>query len=387
MRASVVFSRFSDLFKKNEKYVNRSGIYTNGEENDYAEKNELYVENSVTAFSCSEMFGRYLIGKGDESNYEEINDLINDFKDDYKIHRGFAALCRYNIDGELLKVEHVNFTDVRKGKEDDTGFNGKYILCKDWLSEKSKKTEILAFNPNPEIVKKQIENAGGLSKYKGQLFYFHDSKHHYPRAFIHSVINDADTEFRISLYRNKGTRNGFVGKKILVTPPMIPDELNYSDAELTSEELVKKRSIQNSWEDKQQGFENFVGAENNQGFMHLEVQYDGDDISKAINVIDIDSDMEDGTFKNNEESIRRNIRAVYFNIPPVLIDSSDGSFFGSDASQIIESEKFYEKNVSFERKRFVRGLNKLFSNMKDVKEIKLTPLIDVTDRQTDNTGV
>ena len=54
-------------FKKTEVLSKSDKIIANGESNDYAEKIELYIENSVTATSASNVFKRFLIGLGDAS--------------------------------------------------------------------------------------------------------------------------------------------------------------------------------------------------------------------------------------------------------------------------------------------------------------------------------
>jgi hypothetical protein len=381
MKSFKIFPPLNDLFRKKETKSKSDKIILNGENNDYAEKIELFIENSVTANSCSNVFKRFLIGLGDDSlldfkpnKYQKFDEFLDKIAEDYKDHRGFAVLVKYNPLGEKKEFHNIAFTDVRIEKTDSNEEATKYILCKNWNDilevKKSERFSYHVYNDNPKIVLNQIEK-DGFEKYKGQIFYWHGSKekYHYPIAFIHSVMNDADTEHRIQIHRNKRIRGGMLNKKIIITPPSIPEHLNAPDNTLTDLDLVLKRDCLAKKTEMDELLSKFVSSENNEGLLHIEMQYDGDDMDKMFKVIDFKTESEDGFFKENEEKIKRNIRACYFNVPPILIDS-ENSFFGSSGEAIDQLKEFYEQNVKSEKLKFQRALSKCLS-----VEVNLTPLV------------
>jgi hypothetical protein len=381
MKSYKIFAPLIDLFKKKEVYNKSDKIIYNGENNDYAEKVELFIENSITATSSSNVFKRFLIGLGDHNlkdfapnKYQKFDEFLDKIAEDYKDHRGFAILVKYNPLGEKKEFHNIAFTDVRIEKSDSNEEPTRYILCKNWNDitevKKSEKYPYHVYNDNPKIVLNQIEKEG-FDKYKGQIFYWHGSKekYHYPISFIHSVMNDADTEHRIQIHRNKRIRGGMLNKKIIVTPPSIPDHLTAPDNLLNDLDLALKKDCINKKTEMDELLSKFVSAENNEGLLHIEMQYDGDDMEKMFKVIDFKAESEDGFFKDNENTIKKNIRACYFNIPPILIDS-ENSFFGSSGEAINELKEFYEQNVKPERIKFERALSKVLS-----KEVKIVPLV------------
>ena len=381
-----VIPPYEDTYRKTEA-KNWDGIcIANGDENDYSEKIENYIENSINATTTSNLFKRFLIGQGD-LNYndwqvnkkQKFDEFIDDLGDEYKDHRGFYVLVKPNALGEPKEYKQIPFTNVRIKNVDSNGNITKFLVSqnwqdyKDWIDEKkdTEKYEFLPFNPNTEITKQQIANAGGLEKFKGSIFYFNGgkAKYHYPLSFIHSVINDCDSDFRIQLHRNKRVRGGVLNKKIIITPPQMPKHLDLPDDQLDDSALEQKRKIENEVSIAEQ-MKNFVGAENNEGFLHLEMEFDQDDIDKLVKVIDIESISEDGYFEKNETQIATNLKRAYFNPPPILLES-DNSFFGSSGEAIREAMEFYDKNVMHERFKFERSLKNLFG-----KEIKLVSLLE-----------
>lgn len=393
MKSYQIFAPLIDLFKKTEVLSKSDKIIANGESNDYAEKIELYIENSVTATSASNVFKRFLIGLGDASlkdlkpnKYQLFDEFIDRISEDYKDHRGFAILVKYNPLGEKKEFHHINFTDVRLEKVDSNDNATRYILCKDWsdktLVKKSERFAYNTFNDDPKVVLSQIEK-DGFNKYKGQIFFWHGSKekYHYPIAFIHPVMNDTDTEHRIQIHRNKRIRGGMLNKKIFITPPSIPEQFNVPDGLLSDEDLALKRDKIKIKNDTDLILQKFVSAENNEGVLRLEMQYDGDDLDKIFKVIDVKAESEDGYFKDNELSIKANIRACYFNVPPILIDS-ENSFFGSSGEAINELKEFYEQNVKSERIKFQRALSTVLG-----VEVNLRPLVSDVNVPVGEVGV
>ena len=381
-----IYPSYNDTAKKTEAKFWEGICIANSDENDYSERIENYIENSINATTTSNLFKRFLVGQGDlnlnnlkVNKKQKFDELIDDIADEYKDHRGYYVLVKPNALGVPVEYKHLPFSSVRIKNVDSNGNITKFVVCNNWQSYREfvdekkdiQKYDFLPFNPDPKITQGQIQQAGGLEKFKGSIFYFNGgkAKYNYPLAFIHSVINDCDSDFRIQLHRNKRVRGGVLNKKIIVTPPQLPERLNFPDDELDDASRKEKERYLNEISIGDQ-MKNFVGAENNDGFLHLEMEFDQDDIDKLVKVIDIQSVSEDGYFKENETQIATNLRRAYFNPPPILLES-DNSFFGSSGEAIREAMEFYEKQVMHERLKFERSLNNLFG-----KEIKLVSLLE-----------
>lgn len=394
-----IYAPYEEMPKKEELAVLHKSIISNGERNDYAERVEYLINNSVSGGSLSNLFGRFLVGKGDlEKNELNINprqkfwELLEEIKNDYQKHRGFTILVKYNALCEPVAYYHKPFTDVRKMRRDSDNNEVRYKVSNDWLSdtfvrlvEDNQEYTYYAFNPNKEVIKAQIIECGGVEKYKGQIYYYNgdSSKFHYPHSFVHPVLNDLNTEFLTQLMRNKRVRGGGMSKKIFIIPPTMPEDLNVPDDQLTPEDLNRKRQCENQGQSLRNNIHTFFGAENNEGSLVLEMEFGGDDIDKIMKVIDVKFDSEDGMFEQNENRIADNIRACYFNPPPILIKSDD-SFFGTSGEGIKEAKTFYDENVAHERKKLSRAISKCFLIFDT--DVQLMSLIDkpITTNDTIN---
>jgi hypothetical protein len=188
-------------------------------------------------------------------------------------------------------------------------------------------------------------------------------------------MDDCDSEYQASIYKNTILRDGFFGKTIIGVRPMIdatiPEfnndgELNrdYSDAESEADELKDQ-------------IEDFIGAENAGGAMLLELDFAGDKFEEAIFIKKIESDIDADLFDNTEKSVRANILVAFNNLPVGLVMATDG-LFSSSAGAILEMKKTYWTNTSRERAVVNSVLTKIYKNVinKDSEPLKAISLID-----------
>lgn len=77
---------------------------------------------------------------------------------------------------------------------------------------------INVFNPDPDIVLEQIENAGGIDSYKGQILWQSlDGKFIYPTASYDSAITEISTDEGLGNVKMRNVRNNFLVSCMLVT--------------------------------------------------------------------------------------------------------------------------------------------------------------------------
>lgn len=376
-------SKFIELFSRKPKYDKRAGIHHNGVDNNYPELVESAIANSVTARSCADLMSSYLVGKGfgDLENKIIVNNskgttllqFANDIGDSISEHNGVFIQVNYNGVYEISDMQVLPFADCRLGNTDGNKYTGKVLVCNDWNDRKKAKGAKVVdiFNPNPKVLEAQIAKAQTIDRYNGQIFYFRFGKYHYPLAPLHPCLNDASSEHEASVYKNTSLRKGFFGKTLVVTKPLVdadkendPKEWHQQDTERTE----FRKTLQK-----------FVGAENADGLLHIEMEFESDDLDKELIFKNIDSNINDKLFAHTENSVKDNIRMCFKNVPAGLIMSQDGKLFGNSGEAVKAMKVFYQEQTESERMTINEIVNKLMKHFHESKEkLSITPLINVS---------
>lgn len=389
MKAQLLFATLPELVKRKTSFEKKLDVIFNGDENDYAERVERLIDNSITGKQCRKLFRQYLTGRGfgEDLNKVIVNKdkgttlfkFLSRFDFEYATHGGVFVHVMHNLAGEPVSFDVVPYTSIRLGKKDGYQWNGKFYKANDW--PKAKKKDLVAFhafNPDPKIVQENIKDSGKLEKYKGQIYFFNPSDQDYPLAHIHPVLNDCDSEFRAGVFKNKSLRKGFFGKNILVTPPRIdPFLAKAPEKTLTADQILQLRKQEELADEVTDALKGFVGVENHEGFMTLEMEFEGDSIEKAIKHVKIDTDIDDKLFAHTEDSTSNNIRKAYNNVPKILLDTSDHALFSQSGEAIKAAKEFYQDQCEEEQMLIEHALAELFTGFGQLKgkELKIQPLV------------
>lgn len=392
MSPKLVAVKLVELAKRLIKFDEQLGVYHNGADNNYPERVERIINNSATAKPSAKLFRKYIVGKGFVTalNNLTVNKIkgITLFKFLRKIaeslayHNGVFIHVNYNANFKIISLDVLPYSHCRVGKKDDKDYNGKIIIYDCWDGKVDKKKFIVldVYNPDQKIIQKQIEKAGSIEKYKGQVFYFNPSTTIYPLAHIDNVMDDADSEHMSSVFKNTSLRKGFFGKQIVITPPMLDSNLRRADELLDDISLVDKRYQISEREAFENNLTNFIGADNAQGVLHLEMEYEGDDIEKTIKFINVETNINDKLFEYTEKSTANNIRKAYANIPSILIENNDSSVFGQSGEMLKQAKIFYQEQTEEDRDSIESDILKpLLSNFEGFvmpsEGLKIIPLI------------
>ena len=402
MQPKLIAVKLFELAKRLIKFDKQLGVYHNGVDNNYPERVERIINNSATAKPSAKLFRKYIIGKGFGDLYDSfivnpINNLslrkfLAKLAHSYSYHNGAFIHVNYNLVFEITSLDVIPFGDCRIGKKDDHDYNGKIIIYDNWdqangAIDKKKFQAIDVYNPDPAVITAQIKKAGGINKYKGQIFFFNPESTLYPLAHIDNVIDDADSEKMSSVFKNTSLRKGFFGKKIVVTPPMLGEDLRKPLELLTEQERLMYDMVTNERTNFRKSMQKFVGADNADGMLHLEMEFEGDDIEKCIKFIDVNTNINDKLFEYTEKSTANNIRKAYSNIPSVLIENSDNSIFGQSGAMLKEAKLFYQDQTEDDRSEIETDvLNPLLSKFKSFTlpagGMKILPLIPTSNEPT-----
>ena len=120
-------------------------------------------------------------------------------------YNGLALHVNYNIYGDIVELHHV-LENCRLVESDDSGYVGKIAIHPDWSGQKTRGGKVIkvakenidyidVFNPDKRVVAAQIEAAGGIEYYKGQVLWVSLSgKDIYPTGKGDCVVTEMSTD-------------------------------------------------------------------------------------------------------------------------------------------------------------------------------------------------
>jgi len=341
------------------KYNQVDGIHNFGDDNAYPSLIKSLIGSSVTAKQCVDINAKYIYGKGfefvdsvtDKSQLIvnkrgiNINQLLRITSKEFSEQNNIFLHVNYNALYEVVSVDLLQVTDTRIGKIDSSGYSGKYINYNNWDKSKGKKIErkdfniIDKFNPNPAVIEKQVEAAGGWNKYKGQVLHItSDFSELYALSDADCILMDCDSQYKAAVFKNSILRKGFVGTKLFITKPM-KDDFERDDFEQTIRDL--------------QGVEN-------PGVLHLEALLPSDILTDQLIVQNVDSNINDKMFESTEKSCKINIIDA-FGVPSILVNSSDNSIFGNSGELLKQAKLTHWENKEEERNIISEAFQMIFS--------------------------
>lgn len=362
-----IVASLSELFNRSITVSNNDHkVYHNDADNLYPNRIELVEKNSTTASSAANKMKSFIIGKGfaDLSFNDKIvnphkrysgYEFLELIADSVKTHKGCFVHINYDIEGKTNYLDVLKYKKCRISKEDDKANKGK-IYYKDWDSGKKigvKKQDeqfFYPFNNNNEVIMAQrikdcelkgIKNPTPdqlVENYRGQVYFFNlEVAEIYPHAWVHPAYNDADSEFRLSLYRNTGYRTGFLDKTILIANGL--DQESEKEFDKTVHE--------------------WLGAENSASVMLLNTGQQVPDPEKMLTAVSLKGTYDSKRFDNDEKALANNIRKAYLAIPKILIDPED-SFFGSSGESFRAAVEYYNSETLFIREKIAHMMDNFY---------------------------
>lgn len=236
--------RVKDLKKNSNKridirYLQQLGIQAYGEDNLYPQTLKNIVSASSTGSECADRFADFIEGNGfrEVSFSEYVVNRKGDTADDIHAlvcrdiadYGGLALHVNYNILGEIVELQHIPFENCRLLEEDDNGYVAKIAIHPDWSGCKTRKGArikiskenvdyIDVFNPIKSVVQAQIEAAGGVEYYKGQVLWVSMAgKQTYPTGKADRVITEMSTDEGLSNIKLRNVRNNFLPAGMMVS--------------------------------------------------------------------------------------------------------------------------------------------------------------------------
>ena len=359
-----------ELYKKINPFRTQEKVFYNGVNNDYPDEIERVINNSPTGKRSVEMFSKFIFGKGiedlklDSKTY--LSDVAKNVIDDVVYQNGAFIHTKYKIEvddnGDVIFLptypKSLDYNKCRISEKDDEGNEG-MILYKNFnkldpnLTKKEKDLEkrYYPFNPNQNVVKAQINAdakkagydgeiwADKIKHYRGQVLYLNlTPKYRYSVSKFDSVFNDLDTEYRISVYANSITKDGFLGKTAILT-----QGLEEEQAEQLKEDI-----------------QGWLGAENSSSIYHLDVEQ-VENLDNVLKILQVPSQFDEKQFESIRKSLRINILGSANNLPSDLAFNEGGMFDSGEKYK--ELKKFYWEQCEWERQKIEKTFDKLGYNI------------------------
>lgn len=367
-------------------------IYTNGVGNNYPDICDQLRNESVTAVMASRKMIQIVIGKG-FGVYNDIKikglrliEIAEDLVRDIVNERGAFVLVNYNALYEIDNFSVVDFKKCRVGEKDDRKYNGKILVSETWCEgyKKDKVKVYDVYNPDPKVIKSQVEKAGGWESYKGQIyFYSMDRNLIYPLSRIHPVLKDCENEELSSTYKNRVLKFGFFGKTIFITRPLVgkkPKVMNAQNMKEYQDQETERSKFKKM-------LQSLVGVEETGNSMHVELDFAGEKLSDAMHIQTIESNVEPDLFDLMDKSSFEKILMSFNNLPADLIKSSGSSVFGNSGGLIKEMTLNYQRDTEIERDATARILNEFWLRMPHRKKeeiLKIETLIKEEKKEDKN---
>jgi hypothetical protein len=341
------------------------GILNYDLDNAYPQRMLELVASSPTAKDCWNKRAKFIAGNGFEQvdlGKQVINSkgltlakLLKAIAADKALFTGFGIHINYNAAYKVASVNYVKFEDIRMGDTDCPDTANKFALYSDWGRKtwknimRSKITFLNKYDPDPEVIKQQVINAGGWDKYKGQLFYFNPEVDDYPLIEADSVWEDFETEAGIKIFNNREVTTGFLPSTMLFMQSRREEADN-------SRPDSDEQHYYNVPSQLERDLGTFQGAKSAQKIIVIE--YDDENTKPEFQPYSIQNN--DKLFESTEKSVEARI-IKGFSIPKELINSEKASGL-SNGGEKKEAIREFNDNTAPDRLELSETLAEIFGN-------------------------
>lgn len=335
MKASAPHIEYRIKVKPNK----TEGVLNYDEDNKYPQRVRELVKSSGTASNCVKTYAKFIRGGGfkDKAFYNaRINrkggtpdKLLREISKDMSLWQGFAWLIKYDLMQNPIEVYSIPFEFCRLG-DPDTEYAGMIAVYDDWDRQKSKNIYkdkidwIEVYNPDKNIIREQMDAAGGPQYYKGQILWYSADKEYYPLAIYDPVLEDIETNAGIKTFRLRNTKTCFLGSKMIELPYEFQEE---EEREEFIGELKKFQGVDSG----------------NRMFLAENPSAD----TAPIKITDLESKDNDKMFETTNQTSKDSIVEA-FSMPPILAGIQVAGKLGN-RQELQDAREYYDDITSDER--------------------------------------
>ena len=346
-------------------YLATLGIKAYGRNNLYPQQAKAILDSSSTGAQCADRYARFIEGQGianaviyelEVNHYgETTDDILTAVAQDLANYGGFALHVNYDLNCKVCEVQNVPFESCRLQEDDDSGYIAHIVTHPDWMGRTTRNGKILRvskdtitsydrFNPDPTIVRAQINACGGIDHYKGQILWVSTAgRDRYPLPKYDRVLTDLSTDEGLSNIKFRNARCNFLSSAFVISK--------------TSQAMNEDEAARQAVEAR--------------GFAEDLAQFQGDETSNVLISLTVANDEEkpeivefpvknfDKDFEVTDKSVVERIYSAFEQEPFLCIRSGKLGFSGTT---IHDCYSYYSSLVSKEQRLIERAFSKIFDN-------------------------
>lgn len=346
-------------------YLATLGIKAYGRNNLYPQQAKAILDSSSTGAQCADRYARFIEGQGianaviydlEVNHYgETTDDILTAVAQDLANYGGFALHVNYDLNCKICEVQNVPFESCRLQEDDDSGYIAHIVTHPDWMGRTTRNGKILRvskdtitsydrFNPEPNIVRVQINACGGIDHYKGQILWVSTAgRDRYPLPKYDRVLTDLSTDEGLSNIKFRNARCNFLSSAFVISK--------------TSQAMNEDEAARQAVEAR--------------GFAEDLAQFQGDETSNVLISLTVANDEEkpeivefpvknfDKDFQVTDNSVVERIYSAFEQEPFLCIRSGKLGFSGTT---IHDCYSYYSSLVSKEQRLIERAFSKIFDN-------------------------
>lgn len=348
-------------------YVSRFRMQAYGHDNLYPQSLRAITGASGTAELCLSRYTKFIEGYGfaDQSFSELIlnargetaDDILHNVTADLARYGGFALHVNYNVLCQVTGVSFVPFENCRLEEEDDDSNVAHIIIHPDWTGKRTRMGKqilvseknidrIAVFDPRPEVVMRQIADAGGIERYKGQVLWFSMAgRSTYPTPVYDSVVTEISTDEGLGNVKYRNVRNNFLVSCMLVVKKGLPkiDE----NGEETESQMISADDLKD-----------FQGDEKTNKIMLVEIENDED----KPEVVAFPTKNYDKDFQTTDQSV---IERIYAQFHQELFYAIRMGKLGFSGTVMRDAYEYYAGEVTTEQRAIQRAFQKIAEVFRD----------------------
>lgn len=345
-------------------YVQRYHMQSYGRDNLYPQNIMSIVKASGTATLCLSRYEKFVEGYGLQDDVladmiinrdgNTIDNLLKSIACDLTMFGGFALHVNYNVLGQITEVSIVPFEQLRLGETDDNGYVSEILQHCDWRGEKTKNgkrqlvteqsiTRFKVFNPDPNVVIKEIEDCDDIEHYNGQILWLSmDGKNEYPTPIYDAAVTEISTDEGLGNVKYRNVRNNFLVACMLVAKKGAPrinsegEEIEDDTQLISDEDLVQ-----------------FQGDSQSSKILYVELENDEDE-PKIVNFPTRNLDKE---FQVTDTSV---VERIYAQFHQELFYSIRIGKLGFSGDVMQDAYEYYAGEVTNEQRFIERALDTVF---------------------------
>lgn len=297
---------------------------------DYFKEMDYAIQNSPTATMAVLMFKKYCVLPNLKPEYTKLWAKIVD----EKIKYGYFTLW-VGFDADLkVSVAHFRQSkNYRAHNIDDVGNVAQYL--------NAITTKVFpAFNSDKDILKAQINKAGGFKKFSGQIYQYNTTSQPYEITPLFSVLNWMKAEEDTPLHIRSAADNALFGNNVFLMKKGAESsedediEKTVSNTDAVIHALRSSKSVKNSGQ-------NHV----------IEIECEDDyDLTKALVKTEISNDVDIDKFNAVDDKGAGKICTAAYCFPQILANPSEG-LFGNSGDAYRTAIQFWKETCEFEAEK------------------------------------